>query len=190
MINYNLDIRQSMQQEDDGEDHFELDYDDYDRDTMTRESFLASMHFPMLSQAPETIALIEFDLPRTFPTLGFFHNNGPLQESLENILQAFAYHKPEVGYVQGMSYLAAMLLLFIDEIQAFLSLANLLDQRNNLDFYGLQRESIDAYVATFDYFFQRYLPLLYDHMKEQAVTSEMFLLDWHLSLFAKVSIYY
>lgn len=30
---------------------------------------------------PETIALIEYDLPRTFPTLGFFHDGKILTDS-------------------------------------------------------------------------------------------------------------
>ena len=48
------------------------------------------------------LSLIEFDLPRTFPTLGFFHMNEPLHFSLELILQCYAYYKPDIGYVQGM----------------------------------------------------------------------------------------
>lgn len=51
---------------------------------------------------PATVALIEFDLPRTFPQLGFFHNGGPLQAPLDLILQCFAHYRPEIGYVQGM----------------------------------------------------------------------------------------
>lgn len=135
---------------------------------------------------PETVALIEFDLPRTFPTLGFFHNGGPLQSGLDNILTCYAHYKPEIGYVQGMSYLAAMLLLYMDEDQAFICLANLIDRRGNLDFYGLQRECIESHVSIFDDLFKKHLPLLYNHMMYHSVASEMYLLDWHLSLFTKV----
>ena len=36
----------------------------------------------------------------------------PLRECLE----AFALHRPDLGYVQGMSYIAAMLLLHIQQV--------------------------------------------------------------------------
>jgi hypothetical protein len=33
------------------------------------------------------------------------------------------------------------------------------------------------------------LPLLYEHFRLEGVTSEMFLMDWMMSLFTKVSYY-
>lgn len=48
----------------------------------------------------DTVALIQWDLPRTFPTLGFFHDGGPLNHALNNVLHAFSCYRPDVGYVQ------------------------------------------------------------------------------------------
>lgn len=142
----------------------------------------ARNHFPSRSHQ---LALIEHDLPRTFPTLGFFHDGGPLQHGLERVLQAYACFRPDVGYVQGMSYLVAMLLLNMDEVTAFKCLVNVVAQRGNLDFYRLKKEAIDNYVLCFDFFFDETLPLLYAHLREAGVTSEMYLIDWILALFAK-----
>lgn len=47
-----------------------------------------------------TMMLIEWDLPRTFPTLRFFHDGGPLHESLDRVLKAYACYRPDIGYVQ------------------------------------------------------------------------------------------
>jgi hypothetical protein len=104
------------------------------------------------------------------------------------VLKAYACYRADVGYVQGMSYIVSMLLLYMDELQAFQSLANLLCRRGNMDFYRLKKFAIDAYVMCFDFFFKQHLPLLYVHMKSEGVTSEMYLMDWNLSLFAKVRI--
>ena len=49
----------------------------------------------------------------------------------------------------------------------------------------LRREALDAYVQCFDYFFEQSLPLLFVHLRKEGVTSDMFLLDWHLTLFVK-----
>jgi hypothetical protein len=77
----------------------------------------------------QSIKLIEYDIPRTFPTLAFFHDGGPLHVGLVRVLKAYACYRADVGYVQGMSYIVSMLLLYMDELQAFQSLANLLSRR-------------------------------------------------------------
>ena len=59
----------------------------------------------LASRAPSTILLIERDLPRTFPTLAFFHDGGPMQSALQNVLYCYTCCRPDVGYVQGMTFL-------------------------------------------------------------------------------------
>lgn len=102
-----------------------------------------------------TMSLIEWDLPRTFPTLGFFHDGGPMHTGLERILLCYACFRPDIGYVQGMSFLVATLLLYMDEFEAFKCLANLLGRRVNMDFYRLKKEAIESYVLCFDHFFKK-----------------------------------
>ncbi len=131
-------------------------------------------------------SLIEWDLPRTFPSLAFFHDGGSMHTGLERILLCYALYKPTTGYVQGMSFLVATLLLCMDECEAFKCLANLLERRISTDFYGLRKRAVDAYVRCFDHFFKKLLPLLFHHLRQEGVTSEMFLMDWNLSLFTKV----
>jgi hypothetical protein len=63
--------------------------------------------------------LIEKDLHRTFTTLELFKPGNLLNKPLRNILTAFIVHRPDIGYVQGMSYLAGMLLMNLDEVDAF-----------------------------------------------------------------------
>ena len=130
-------------------------------------------------------SLLRWDLPRTFPTLKFFHDDGHMRASLERVLYTYVLYAPETGYVQGMSFVAAMLLLNLDEADAFACLANLLHRRGLKDFMSLQREHVDAYVACFDHFFQQSLPLLFNHLRSECVSSEMFLLDWYLAMFTK-----
>ncbi len=129
--------------------------------------------------------LIKYDLPRTLPTLKFFHDGGSLNSDLERVLCAYIVHAPQVGYVQGMSFVVAMLLLYLDDSEALSCFVNLLKRRGIGEFYHLQKEALDAYVNCFDYFFEQSLPLLYHHLKREGLSSDMFLLDWHLTLFVK-----
>ncbi|KAF4552213.1 Rab-GTPase-TBC domain-containing protein 7 [Elsinoe fawcettii] len=79
---------------------------------------------------------IERDLNRTFPDNITFKPNpisdDPLAEveetpiiaALRRVLQAFAVHKPSIGYCQSLNFIAGLLLLFLDsdEEKAFLLL--------------------------------------------------------------------
>ena len=47
-----------------------------------------------------SMTLIQRDIPRTFPTLSFFHDDGPLASSLDHVLKAYACYEPTIGYVQ------------------------------------------------------------------------------------------
>ena len=62
-----------------------------------------------------SILIIDTDIPRTFPKLGgIFQEEGIYHERLKRILEAFTMYRPDIGYVQGMSYVAATLLLYMD----------------------------------------------------------------------------
>eukprot|EP00602_Paraphysomonas_sp_CaronLab_P008488 CAMPEP_0185028716 /NCGR_PEP_ID=MMETSP1103-20130426/14654_1 /TAXON_ID=36769 /ORGANISM="Paraphysomonas bandaiensis, Strain Caron Lab Isolate" /LENGTH=322 /DNA_ID=CAMNT_0027563225 /DNA_START=110 /DNA_END=1078 /DNA_ORIENTATION=- len=135
----------------------------------------------------DSIALIQHDVPRTFAKYSLFSLDTRLTESLERVLRTYACYRPDVGYVQGMSYVAGMCLLYLDEYSAFQAFANILGRRINFDFYRLKPELMSPYVETFNYFFSRHLPGLRHHMIEEGVASEVFLLDWNLSLFAKAA---
>jgi len=176
----NLDYRPTAVDNDNDNDNVE---NSQNNDTVPYED--RSTRKTLIPNRTKTLVLIERDLPRTFPTLGFFHDGGDMQQSLERILQAYACLRPDVGYVQGMSYIAAVLLLYMDELDAFKCLVNILNRRNNMDFYLLKKEAIDNYVKCFDYFFEEQLPLLYSHMSAEGLTSEMYLMDWNLALFSK-----
>ena len=58
--------------------------------------------------------VIQRDINRTFPAHDFFKEAGGLgQDSLYRISKAYAVHDSEVGYCQGLSFLAATLLLHV-----------------------------------------------------------------------------
>lgn len=50
-----------------------------------------------------TVDAIRIDLPRTFPENVFFEN---IRTPLFNVLVAYANHNKDVGYCQGLNYIA------------------------------------------------------------------------------------
>jgi hypothetical protein len=56
--------------------------------------------------------LIERDINRTFPSHEFFSARGGVgQESLRNVIKAYSLYDPDVGYCQGIGFVAGILIL-------------------------------------------------------------------------------
>lgn len=132
----------------------------------------------------ETARLIGVDLPRTFPALAFYQEGGPNHAELHRVLDAYVCYRPDIGYVQGMSYLAAILLLYLDDATAFTCLANLLNRNVHLAFFKMDVE-LQQYASLFETLFKRCLPDLYHHFETIGLSTEMYLLDWFLTIFSK-----
>eukprot|EP00741_Cyanophora_paradoxa_P019365 tig00021127_g18693.t1 len=129
-----------------------------------------------------SMQLIETDLPRTFAGVKFFSEN---VDQLREILQTYACYRPDVGYVQGMSYLAGMMLYNMDCYSAFVALANLLNYHYFLTFFRMDMAQMRKYFAVFDALFADQLPALQKHFRALEIQPEMYLVDWLLTLFSK-----
>lgn len=132
-----------------------------------------------------TVELIPTDLPRTFPALAFYQPGGPSHDTLKETLEAFAQFRPDVGYVQGMSYLAAVLLLYLDPFPAFCALCNLLNRPCQRSFYRLEAATIASYSHVFKTLLRETVPDVSEHLNHIGMSIEMFLLDWILTIFSK-----
>ncbi|GMF36413.1 unnamed protein product [Phytophthora fragariaefolia] len=136
-----------------------------------------------------TLALIDTDLPRTFPSLKLFDSSGPYYAFLLEVLETYACYRPDLGYIQGMSYLAAMLCLHMpqDRYLAFQCLANLMVNEHLFTFYLLDADLASVYYTLFDTFLDSRHPQLHAHLREIGVFScSMYLMNWLQTLFLQV----
>ncbi|RWS02176.1 TBC1 domain family member 14-like protein [Dinothrombium tinctorium] len=139
-----------------------------------------------LTSEGESVAdVIKLDVSRTFPHLGLFQENGPYHETLSQLLGAYVCYRPDISYVQGMSFLAGMLLLNMEVSDAFICLANLLNNQILMSFYRVDPTFMNAYYSTYQVFFRENLPLLYKHFADQQLTPDLYLMDWVYSLFSR-----
>ncbi|KHJ46764.1 TBC domain protein [Trichuris suis] len=132
-----------------------------------------------------TVELIHLDVARTFPTLGIFQKGGPFYDLLLSILSAYACYRPDVGYVQGMSFVAAVLLLNLDHFEAFVAFCNLLNRPTLLAFFRVQQSDMERYFSAYDTYFKLSLPNLHTHFVNLDVRPELYLIDWLYTLFAR-----
>eukprot|EP00471_Norrisiella_sphaerica_P000427 CAMPEP_0184488152 /NCGR_PEP_ID=MMETSP0113_2-20130426/10555_1 /TAXON_ID=91329 /ORGANISM="Norrisiella sphaerica, Strain BC52" /LENGTH=524 /DNA_ID=CAMNT_0026870635 /DNA_START=492 /DNA_END=2066 /DNA_ORIENTATION=+ len=108
---------------------------------------------------------------------------------LQHVLQAYCFYRPDVGYVQGMSYIAGHLLLYMDEYTAFVAFANLLSKPFFNAFYmsgSVVKEAMESRLAVFDHMFRRNLPKLHTHLKKMEVPIRLYFFQWSLTLYAKI----
>lgn len=128
---------------------------------------------------------IQLDISRTFPHLCIFQEGGPYSETLHSLLAAYVCYRPDVGYVQGMSYIAAILILNMEQFDAFICFANLLNQPLHLSAFTLNQTQMQAYYDAYNEVFKFNLPKLYSHFEKSGLTPDLYLLDWIYTIFAK-----
>uniref|UniRef100_A0A8C0XY02 Rab-GAP TBC domain-containing protein n=1 Tax=Castor canadensis TaxID=51338 RepID=A0A8C0XY02_CASCN len=132
-----------------------------------------------------SLELIKLDISRTFPSLCIFQQGGPYHDMLHSILGAYTCYRPDVGYVQGMSFIAAVLILNLDAADAFIAFSNLLNKPCQMAFFRVDHGLMLTYFAAFEVFFEENLPKLFAHFKKNNLTPDIYLIDWIFTLYSK-----
>jgi hypothetical protein len=125
-----------------------------------------------------SVEVIHLDVLRTFPTLGFFQKGGPYHNTLHDILGAYACYRPDVGYVQGMSFIAAVLLLNMDTSDAFIALSNLLNRSSYLAFFRVDQDLMKPYFNVFSSLLEQSLPKISTHFTQLSFYPQFYLMEW------------
>jgi len=126
---------------------------------------------------------IKIDISRTFPE--FF--NAEWQQSLLRLLNAYAGYRPEIGYCQGMNFVAGLLLLVSGqrEEECFVVLCRLMDSPE-YGLAGFYRESLPLlrrYLRACDHLLKVLVPDVRDHFIKESVQPAVYLYQWFLTLF-------
>lgn len=139
------------------------------------------------ARAKRTRELVIRDSLRTFSKLGIYRKpKTPPHEDLVSVLYAVAQTRPDLCYVQGQSFLAATLLLYMPADEAYVTLANLLDRHFFKSFFAHHDlESIRLHTGAFESLLEQNLPLVSSHFKSLSLTPELYLFDWYVTLFSK-----
>lgn len=73
----------------------------------------------------KTDKIIQGDLDRTFPNCKSFKEGEEMYRKMQTILMLFHIYRPDVKYVQGMTYLVSTLYYYFDEFETFVLFSNL-----------------------------------------------------------------
>ena len=138
------------------------------------------------SKDEELDSLIIKDLDRTFPRNIYFRDQiGAGQRSLFYVLHAYASYNTATGYVQGMGFVTALLLTYMDEESAFFVLHSIMKKYNMEGFYldGFPRLKKSFYCLL--RLQKIFIPKVYQALKKSEIIPTLYAAEWFITLFSR-----
>ncbi|NXH50118.1 TBCD1 protein, partial [Dicaeum eximium] len=139
----------------------------------------------LLKQLTSQQHAILIDLGRTFPTHPYFSAQlGAGQLSLYNILKAYSLLDQEVGYCQGLSFVAGVLLLHMSEEDAFKMLKFLMFDMGLRKQYRPDMTILQIQMYQLSRLLHDYHRDLYNHLEQHEIGPSLYAAPWFLTMFA------
>ncbi|XP_063836449.1 TBC1 domain family member 1 [Ostrinia nubilalis] len=127
---------------------------------------------------------ILIDLGRTFPKHSYFASAlGPGQLALYNILKAYSLLDPDVGYCQGLSFVAGVLLLHMEEAEAFVLLRHLMFRRGLRKQYLPDMSALQVQLYQLSRLLRDHEPELHAKLESLDISPALYAAPWMLTLF-------
>lgn len=101
----------------------------------------------LVAHGERSIRLVNVDMPRTFGHHPLFQAGADGTERTTEVLEAYICYRPDLGYVQGMSYLAAALCFHMDSFTAFKAMVSLMSTSLLFDMFRLEEKRVSLAVS-------------------------------------------
>ncbi|NP_001360743.1 Rab GTPase-activating protein tbc-11 [Caenorhabditis elegans] len=145
---------------------------------------LVEKYHIFLSQPCPSEQVIMRDIHRTFPAHDYFkESQGKGQQSLYKISKVYSLYDEEVSYCQGLSFLAASLLLHMPEEQAFCTLVKIMFNYGLRDLFKLGFDNLHLRFFQLTALLKDYIPDLSHHLEHIGIETHMYASQWFLTLF-------
>ncbi|CAG2115921.1 unnamed protein product, partial [Medioppia subpectinata] len=138
-----------------------------------------------LDSSPD-IRQIDLDVNRTYRNhIMFRERYNTKQQMLFRVLVAYSVYNSEIGYCQGMSQIAALLLMYMNEEDAFWSLSALMvdDKHAMHGFFIPGFPKLIRFARHHDAITQKFLPKLSKLFKKYDIDSTLYTLKWFFQCF-------
>lgn len=129
----------------------------------------------------QAIEEIEKDLNRSLPEYPAYQSQEGIGR-LRRVLTAYSWKNPELGYCQAMNIVAAALLIFQTEEQAFWTLS-LLCEKYVPGYYSITMYGTLLDQKVFESLVEKTMPILWQHIVKNDIQLSVVSLPWFLSLF-------
>jgi len=107
------------------------------------------------------------------------------QASLRRVLRAYSVHDRDVGYCQGMNFIAGMFLTFMTEEEAFWLLVAVMNDKPCLmrGLFGEGMHETHQVLFIAEKLTHQFLPKLAKHLEKEGIHITMYATQWLLTLF-------
>ncbi|XP_074231698.1 small G protein signaling modulator 3 isoform X2 [Camelus bactrianus] len=130
---------------------------------------------------------IEKDLLRTMPSNACFASVSSVGvPRLRRVLRALAWLYPEIGYCQGTGMVAACLLLFLEEEDAFWMMCAIIEDLLPASYFSTTLLGVQTDQRVLRHLIVQYLPRLDKLLQEHDIELSLITLHWFLTAFASV----
>ncbi|ALC45352.1 CG5916 [Drosophila busckii] len=126
---------------------------------------------------------ISIDLPRTFPDNIYFDSK---KDRLFNILSAYAHHNRDVGYCQGLNYIAGLLLIVTDDEEKSFWLLKHIVEDIAPQYHSHNMSSLLRDLAVFRELVIRRVPAVNRHIEKLELPYAVIASKWFICIFAEV----
>ena len=126
------------------------------------------------------------DLDRTFPACQLFkekYGNG--QRKLYKVLSNYSKFNKKTGYVQGMGFIVAVFLTYMDEESSFYMLDSLMKKYNLEGFYLPDFPELKKTFYTLLNLEKKFVPKIYDLFRKEGMIPSMYASEWFICLFSR-----
>lgn len=125
------------------------------------------------------------DLARTFPSHHFFTYPGAGTKALLEVLSAYSVFDDEVGYCQGFSFIAGIILLQVSDAKvAFGLFVRIMHHFGLRSSYLPGMEGLHLRLFQLDRLIEKFLPTLYARFQQLGIHPLLFASQWILTLYA------
>lgn len=133
------------------------------------------------------IRQIDLDVNRTYRDHIMFRDRYSIkQQDLFHVLAAYSMYNQEVGYCQGMSGIAALLLMYLNEEDAFWALSVLITSSKKHSMHGFFIPGFPKLKRFQDHheaILKKFAPKLFKHLEKEGVYTSLYTLKWFMQCF-------
>ncbi|XP_065455508.1 USP6 N-terminal-like protein isoform X6 [Chrysemys picta bellii] len=132
------------------------------------------------------IRQIDLDVNRTYRDHIMFRDRyGVKQQSLFHVLAAYSIYNTEVGYCQGMSQITALLLMYMNEEDAFWALVKLLSGPKHAmhGFFVPGFPKLLRFQEHHEKILKKFLSKLKQHFDSQEISTSFYTMKWFFQCF-------
>ena len=147
---------------------------------------LQKNYFDLLYEVNEKYEVdIKKDLLRTLPDDISFKYGKENYNKLYHILSAYSNYNKNIGYAQGLNFLAAICLcIFKDEIDSFIFLDGLIQKFKFENLFGIKNDELNVKLKEIECCVDKWCPEIKKYLQTKLLNYDFFTCKWMITLFS------